>query len=447
MGTTSEKLTYLNTTKGLIKDKLNLGGANITTEPFRAYSSKLMGIYKDFLAHGTDVLWNNWEKVSGSGETLTLNNTMEGKMKVDLKGNTQQNGTPTPDTPIPVQVVSGDNTIKVERENRINNANLSYDYSNVSADKNTLATIDTGIRYSTTSEGSPVVMFKLFNLSQYIGKVIRLKTNFGSNGETRLSRVSNDLSLKEIVARTTTSGTTISYTVPSNLGDKEYLAFSLVVVGGNSSVDFTNLILTIDNNDMTYTPYVSQTCPISLGNIELCKIGTYQDSIVKDNGKWYLNKQIGKVVLDGSEANWQSQSASYGYYRYGARVNNINNSSTLETVDIIKSNYYRSIPFSQRSADRNETIYPVMNNTDKQVWFNTKIAETLDSFKTWLSTHNTIVYYVLATPTYEEITDSSLKEQLNNLENAMSYDPQTNISQTNDDLPFVLNVVALKEMS
>ena len=93
MGTTSEKLTYLNTTKGLIKDKLNLGGANITTEPFRQYSSKLMGIYKDFLANGTDTLWNNWEKVSGSGETLTLNNTMEGKMKVDLKGNTSQEST------------------------------------------------------------------------------------------------------------------------------------------------------------------------------------------------------------------------------------------------------------------------------------------------------------------------------------------------------------------
>ena len=46
MGTTSEKLTYLNTTKGLIKDNLNLGGANISTEPFRAYSSKLKGIYK-----------------------------------------------------------------------------------------------------------------------------------------------------------------------------------------------------------------------------------------------------------------------------------------------------------------------------------------------------------------------------------------------------------------
>jgi hypothetical protein len=67
MGTTAEKLTYLNTTKTLIKGNLNLGGANISNEPFRVYSSKLIDIYKDFLANGTDTLWNNWNKVNGTG--------------------------------------------------------------------------------------------------------------------------------------------------------------------------------------------------------------------------------------------------------------------------------------------------------------------------------------------------------------------------------------------
>ena len=69
---------------------------------------------------------------------------------------------------------------------------------------------------------------------------------------------------------------------------------------------------------------------------------------------------------------------------------------------------------------------------------------TTDGFKTWLSTHNTDVYYVLATPTYEEITDTTLLSQLEAL--AYSYEGTTNISQVNDDLPFVLDITALKEI-
>ena len=38
-------------------------------------------------------------------------------MKIDLKGNTYQEGTPTPDSPQDIQVVSGDNEIKVYDEN------------------------------------------------------------------------------------------------------------------------------------------------------------------------------------------------------------------------------------------------------------------------------------------------------------------------------------------
>jgi hypothetical protein len=60
-----------------------------------------------------------------------------------------------------------------------------------------------------------------------------------------------------------------------------------------------------------------------------------------------------------------------------------------------------------------------------------------------LSTHNTSVYYPLATPTNTEITDTTLIEQLEELKTAMSYAEQTNISQINDDIPFILKITAL----
>lgn len=63
--------------------------------------------------------------------------------------------------------------------------------------------------------------------------------------------------------------------------------------------------------------------------------------------------------------------------------------------------------------------------------------------QTWLSTHNTTLYYVLNTPTTTEITDTTLIEQLDNLEKAYSYDTQTNISQTNQDKPFIISYEAI----
>lgn len=55
------------------------------------------------------------------------------------------------------------------------------------------------------------------------------------------------------------------------------------------------------------------------------------------------------------------------------------------------------------------------------------------------------IYYILQTPTYEEITQQNyptLYEDLNNLENAISYNEKTYIS-VQGDLPSLLEVVAL----
>jgi hypothetical protein len=69
---------------------------------------------------------------------------------------------------------------------------------------------------------------------------------------------------------------------------------------------------------------------------------------------------------------------------------------------------------------------------------------TLDQFKTFISTNNIIAYYSLATPTNTEITDTTLINQLDNLQNLNSYNPTTNIMQENNDKPFILDATLLK---
>lgn len=92
MGTIAEKLTYLNETKGKIKDSINLTGAGITNEDtFRSYAVKLRDGLLNVLNNGTIVLYNNFPKVSGTGSNISLSNTLEAPMFINkLDGDTKQ---------------------------------------------------------------------------------------------------------------------------------------------------------------------------------------------------------------------------------------------------------------------------------------------------------------------------------------------------------------------
>lgn len=74
-----DKTDYLNETKDLLKDRLNNFGAGITDEDtFRSYVEAIDTIYEDY------------PKVTGEGTSITLNNTKEARMEIELKGKTSQ---------------------------------------------------------------------------------------------------------------------------------------------------------------------------------------------------------------------------------------------------------------------------------------------------------------------------------------------------------------------
>ena len=361
-----------------------------------------------FINNGTDVVWNNWDKVTGEGTILTLNSTEEAPMKINLKGNTSQEGTPTPETPQPIHVVSGDNSIEV--------GNNVFDISTITP--NSFIDNNGNIYASSAS-----------NLSDYIEvkeNDIILSYDYTSLVSTSTRAYCWFDSNKNFI-----SGHLYSPVNKTN-------TFS--VVSGAKYIRFTydkNISnIKVSNQSASY--------PISLGDIELCEIGDYQDSIVKDNGKWYLNKQIGKVVLNGSEGTWGMYNVTQG--------NLFRNMDILRNVELGKlcyANYYRGIEVTASNFStirQNGDIYINPSNPYIDIVDNTQ--SSVSNFVSWLGTHNLILYYAMTTPTYTEITDSTLLSQLNDLwENAISYKAQTNITQTNNDLPFIISATALKEMS
>lgn len=101
-----------------------------------------------------------------------------------------------------------------------------------------------------------------------------------------------------------TNGTTYNETfklqlVAGSTADYDYEPY----VGGQASPSPS---YPQDINVVTGTQTVSingANYPISLGSIELCKLGTYQDYIWKDGDDWKVHKATVSAIIDGSE-NW-----------------------------------------------------------------------------------------------------------------------------------------------
>lgn len=185
----------------------------------------------------------------------------------------------------------------------------------------------------------------------------------------------------------------------------------------------------------TYTPYSTEP-------IELCKIGNYQDYFYKSGSKWYLHKEIEKVVLNGSE-NWELKNNDGTNYCYSI-------SSITDYMHGTLSNYGYSNMFVVGRAygfddalSRGKGLW-FYSTSGSNVLYLVSTETSVANLKTWLASNNVTLYYILATVTDTEITDTTLISQLEAIYNAPLYE-QTNITQTNNDLPMVLDITACKD--
>ena len=82
-------------------------------------------------------------------------------------------------------------------------------------------------------------------------------------------------------------------------------------------------------------------------------------------------------------------------------------------------------------------------SVNTSIVFTMSTEMTVEQANQWLENNNVDFWYPLATPTYTKIT-GTLAEQLENVYQGLkSYAGQTNISQINNDLPFLLGAVAI----
>lgn len=468
MSDISTKLTYLNETKGKIKDAINLTNANILSEDtFRSYAEKLKLGLVDIINNGVDDLYNSFPKTTGAGTEIVLNDTYEAPMEIEYKGNTEQDS------------LTGINLLDTKNIN-FSQSGISF-VSNEDGEITINGTTFNGniplkLNLSFPLNGTYTLIFKKISGTMRtagsgvtrIRYAIGNSTNIGAaNLEGRLITDVFDNNSIIIVTTADINDTLDKFTLYINSGATfENYKFVIYLVSGtytsenipnyepyvggipSPNPDYPQDVKVVTgNNTITIGDGTnSESYTINLGTLELCKIGNYQDYLYKDGDNWYKHSEIGKVVLDGSEF-W-----GYGGYTGVFYTTSITDYATSNNIPF--SNYYKgvnNVTGAGGMVSENNNVIGFINisggTTPRFYIKDTRYTNASDTpnLKSWLSTHNIEVYYALATPTYEAITNEELINQLELLYNAKSHDGTTNISITSEDLPMILNVSALSK--
>lgn len=367
-----------------------------------------------------NMIYNAMPKVSDEGTDLTLNNTAECPVyDVELSPSELEQETTTGKNVLPIidgeqtyngitcKIVDGKITISgtsttnyiwIKLTNGIEFIQGTPSPSNKPAWFSNQSI--TGETYSFSKIGTTKAFFYTTTSER--------KILFNENQQTNTIDLSSEI-LSDVIYYVGGNGTTINETfyLQAVKGSTPDTDFEPYTYGASPNPQYPQEIHTVSgentikikNSDNTQ----EQTYPLSLGDLEYCKIGDYEDEFYKATesdtgltaGKWYLKKNIGKTT------------DTIG--------------STSKTISDMVSN---------------ATVYSYCGGT---------VSGTTITYTSALVVAN-YIYYPTTTPTYTLLSDT-LQTQLDNIQKAITYQDQTNVSQTNADLPFVISASAIRDLS
>lgn len=356
-----------------------------------------------------------------------------------LKGNTVQSGTPTPSAPVAVQTVTGENVVKICGKNLLQTANIAQATKNgitCSYDSATqVITLD-----GTCSANNTTFDFAGGNLGLALNGTYTISYEsvggtISPNGNTRIQISTNSWSPIFYRNLTTSASASTTGTVDATIGHCDIRIDSGTVC---SNYQF-RIQLEESSSATAFEPYQGQSYPISLGSIELCKIGTYQDYIYKSGDDWYLHKETQKIILDGSETwqTWNNKNGYIGFYHYDITLaivggeydyNNMLLCDKLSEVRLRTDIAGGSSEGIKQCGGGGDNQYIAVGVALSRLSDTSTSAAAISSFKTWLSAEKLIVYATLATPTNTQITNQALIEQLEAILAGHTYAGTNNIT-------------------
>lgn len=177
--------------------------------------------------------------------------------------------------------------------------------------------------------------------------------------------------------------------------------------------------------------------------IELCKIGNYQDYFYKSGSKWYLHKEIEKLTgNDIISTSTFTESSTYSDSTYLCCYNNGFQNATYLNTRAYCNKFDGQYHYGENKVANNIR----MGGSSLGICVLKSDFATVNDLNSYFNTsgNDIFVYIVLKTPTNTEITNTTLISQLNAIINSPLYE-DTNITQTNSDLPMILDITAYKD--
>ena len=315
-----------------------------------------------------------------------------------------------------------------------------YKGTNISLSKSDTTTDGTYVPFTTQSYPLYLPVKNLFDRTQVPSNLVSWTyyvPNFGDNAKAYPIYIGK--------GKTATFKSNIP-TLPSGNG---FYAINALSEGSTNTLNDTHeRTISANNSGLVYVGMITNRqyyqevidgtyyIQVTVGNvsnvqdysIELNKIGTYQDYIYKNGGKWYVHKETRRFSLAVADMNnsdtypgWknkpETQQMVLDYPDKNSKLSN----STSYFVNIKEQNDGINI----NTLNGNNTIFISGFNRTQTEW------------KTNYPNLVVNAIYGLQTAENIEITDTNLIAQLNNLETAQSSSNKvTNIVQKNSDLPF-----------
>lgn len=344
---------------------------------------------------------------------------------------------PNPNGPIKVKTVTGTQIVRTVGKNILDpfagsNGSINGGNGSISRDeRSNIQTTETFIRI--VSE---------LDYHGFVGEPVdctpneKLTLSWTRHGETTVQYIGiffydkNGSFLKRDTGVTTGDGSLTS-TVPANAA--KAVAYLSARYAGQV-VTFYDVMLERSAAKTAFEPYRGIDHPLQLGNIELCKLGDYQDRIFKDGASWKIQKKVGKKVLDGSESLTVTGEAYYTFVQDAYSLAHTEESVRYGTIDYISSNYFGVEGLDYLFNDDATGITMAHVGTgDSRLIFNIT-GYTADQLKAWLASNKPNLYYALATTTTTTITDKNLIHQLDAIASARLEHGANTITATSENL-------------
>lgn len=271
-------------------------------------------------------LKNNQIEATEEGSTVTLDNCANaGIADFVLKGRTEQASEPTPDNPQDVHVVTGENSIVAQNKNLLKNPRLRYGNRGFTLTQNS----DGSITLNGTNSDTEYLYFDITpQVGTYEISWLRGITFASHGADIRfIVKNANDDNLYSV------SMVNKTYYNLNFTNDNPPVLLSIWIQKNNTFNNETLYFQIESGSAVTdYIAHEEQSYPISLGTMELCKIGDYQDYIYNSENKWYKHKAINKIASYDGETIDTNYVSTTGSLTTGAEIRYVLYTATEEEI-------------------------------------------------------------------------------------------------------------------